>query len=125
MTCDGKRFEVRGLEEVPDEVRGQTLAVRETARDDRVVVGIGVTGLRHDDGAGDTNDERRGRNDEKGSDARESRGARRAEARCAPRLSLAAGYAGPLMQRARPVRAGWAQTLARGVPHPPPRRSTF
>src|SRR5207249_8864314 len=37
-------------------------------------------------------------------------------------LSLAAGYAGPLFTGRAPVRAGWAQTLARGSAGPHCRR---
>jgi hypothetical protein len=71
--------------------------VRETTGDDRVVVRVGVPGLRHDDGAGDANNECRGRNEQKGSDARESTGADGGGTLggCAALLSLAAGYAGP------------------------------
>src|SRR2546430_15504582 len=48
MTRHGKRIEVRSLEKVPDEVRGEALTVSEPAGDVDVIERVGETRLDHD-----------------------------------------------------------------------------
>ena len=52
MAGNGKRREIRGLDEVPDKIGGQAFAVRETPRDARVIERVGEPRLDHDERGG-------------------------------------------------------------------------
>ena len=53
MAGDGERVEPWSLQKVPNEVGGETLAVRESLRDIHVVVRVGETRLGHDERRGE------------------------------------------------------------------------
>src|SRR5437870_3322234 len=53
VTRHGKRIEVRSLEKVPDEVRGEALTVSEPAGDVDVIERVGETRLDHDERRGE------------------------------------------------------------------------